>query len=179
MNTINISKKCLALGGIPAVGKSTIVEQFFINHNYWVNFEYKRLKGHYNKQLNLLILGVYGTAKFAGTDKLSMSVQPDFESYVRANHSKANILFEGDRLFSLNNINFLEKYYQLHIGIITSTHTEDRHITRKDNQSEKFIKGRITKINNIKSAYQSYQTYENNTDNSVDTIYQSLYKIIK
>jgi len=171
--------KCIAIGGIPATGKSTIVEQFFLNHSYWNEFKYKKLRGHYNKEMNLFILGVYGESKFGGTDKLSMAVQPDFESYVVANHDKANILFEGDRLFSLNNINFLEKYYQLHVGIITSTHTKDRHITRKDNQSEKFIKGRTTKINNIKSAYQSYQTYENNTDNSVDTIYQSLYKIIR
>jgi|TARA_R110001592_G_scaffold9025_2_gene48459 hypothetical protein len=171
--------KCVALGGIPASGKSTIVQQFFINNEYWNNFEYRRLKGHYNKTLNLLIIGVYGTAKFAGTDKLSMSVQPDFESFIRANYGKTNILFEGDRLFSLKNIQFLDKYYELKVGIITSKHTEDRHKTRRDNQSEKFIKGRITKINNIKQAYQRYTVYENNTENSVASIYQDIFNYYK
>ena len=170
--------KCIAIGGIPATGKSTIVEQFFLNHSYWNEFKYKKLRGHYNKELNLFILGVYGESKFGGTDKLSMAVQPDFESYVRANHNKANILFEGDRLFSLNNINFLEKYYDLHVGIITSKHTKNRHITRNDKQSEKFIKGRITKINNIKSLYKNYKTYENNEEKNVITIYKDMYNFL-
>lgn len=171
--------KCLAIGGIPASGKSTIIQQFFINHDYWKGFEYRTLKGHYNKPLNLLILGVYGTAKFSGTDKLSMSVQPDFESFIRANYTKTNILFEGDRLFSLKNIQLLDKYYELKVGIITSNHTEERHKLRGDNQTEKFIKGRITKINNIKQAYQSYTVYENNTENSVDTIYKNIFNYFK
>tara|TARA_R110000787_G_scaffold117540_2_gene228214 strand:- start:821 stop:1339 length:519 start_codon:yes stop_codon:yes gene_type:complete len=166
--------KCVAIGGIPAVGKSTIVEQFFRNYSYWNEFKYKKLRGHYNKELNLFILGVYGESKFGGTDKLSMAVQPDFESYVVANHDKANILFEGDRLFSLNNIYLLNDYYELKVAIISSNLTEQRHVTRRDNQSSKFIKGRVTKLSNITKAYKEYITYENNEPEDIDRIFKHI-----
>ena len=96
--------KCVAIGGVPAVGKSTIVTNFLKYNDYWQDYKYKKVRGHYNKELNLFIIGVYGTSVFGGTDKLSMAVQPDFTEFVSKYNEKINILFEGDRLFTYNNL---------------------------------------------------------------------------
>ena len=60
----------VALGGIPAVGKTTLVKQFFYKYKSWKEFKYKKLYGHYNQELNLIILGKYSDNQlFSGTDK--------------------------------------------------------------------------------------------------------------
>jgi len=78
-----MSTNCIIIGGQPAVGKTTIVKQFFQNFSGWRNFKFKKLYGHYNEELNLVILGKYISGEiFSGTDKLSMAVQPDFEEFI-------------------------------------------------------------------------------------------------
>jgi len=141
----------VALGGIPAVGKTTIIKQFFSNFDNWKLFKFKKLYGHYNELLNLIILGKYEKNElFAGTDKLSMAVQPDFEEFIDKDKPPYNILFEGDRLFNIKTLSKVKTKMSLQVYIILSNNTKKRHIDRKDNQSEKFIKSRITIIENIK-----------------------------
>lgn len=108
------------------------------------------VKGHYDKSKNLVLMGIYNNQDtFKGTDKLSMAVNTHFVKYVEK--KQRNILFEGDRLFSLNNLILLDQHYDLRIIVLEQSEEtlHQRHIDRNDTQSEKFIKGRKTKIKNI------------------------------
>lgn len=178
MNTTIISKKCIAIGGVPAVGKSTIVGNFFKYNDYWEDYKYKKLRGHFNRELNLFIIGIYGTSVFSGTDRLSMAVNPDFIEFVKKYSNEYNILFEGDRLFTLNNLLMLENYYELKTCIICSDKTKQRHKERKDNQSDKFIKGRTTKINNILANIKKFTMYDNNEVGDDKSIYDKIKSLI-
>jgi len=141
--------KVVAIGGLPAVGKSTIIRKFFVEYKNWKNFKFGLVQGHYNDDINLMIVGKYGQNKtFEGTDLLSMAVHNDFKKIIQKK-LKYNLLFEGDRLFTSSILEYLDQWAELHSIIINSKHTKQRHIDRKDNQSERFIKGRNTKINNI------------------------------
>jgi len=157
----------LALGGLPAVGKSTILRKFFEEYDGWQNFKFGLVQGHYNKNINLMIVGKYGQNKtFEGTDLLSMAVHNDFKKLIKK-QMKYNILFEGDRLFTSSILEFLDEHTDMNAIILKSIHTEQRHIDRKDNQSEQFIKGRNTKINNImKFNFKKNIIYLNNNDKS-------------
>ncbi len=160
----------MALGGIPAVGKTTIVKQFFCKYKNWKSFKYKKLYGHYNAELNLIILGKYiENELFSGTDKLSMAVQPDFEEFIDKDKPPYNILFEGDRLFNIKTLQKAKDNMTLQVYIITSDNTVQRHINRNDAQSDKFIKGRVTKTNNIKSYLDNnYITLINNEEADIE-----------
>lgn len=161
MNTKELkTNKCIAIGGVPATGKTTLVKEIYNQLNFQ-NFKYGLLRGHYNQDNNLSLLGIYNEdSVFLGTDKLSMAVNKHFIKYIEAN--KRNILFEGDRLFSLKNIEFINQYYDLRVIVLNNTKKviEERHQQRNDSQSEKFIKGRYTKIQNIISNSKSnIETY--------------------
>lgn len=141
--------KCIAIGGEPATGKTTLV-QFIFDELKTKDMAFGMVRGHYQQDKNLVLLGIYsGQDTFKGTDKLSMAVNSHFVKYVEK--QQRNILFEGDRLFSLNNLILIDKYYDLRIIVLQQTDEilHQRHISRNDNQSEKFIKGRKTKIKNI------------------------------
>ena len=140
--------KCVAIGGVPATGKTTLMKKILTKFTYQ-NFKFGLLRGHFIKEKNLVIMGIYNNDIFCGTDKLSMAVNQDFIKYVKLN--KRNILFEGDRLFSLNNIKFIKELYKTKTIILENDQNtlNNRHKERNDNQSAQFLKGRITKISNI------------------------------
>ena len=174
--------KIIAIGGEPAVGKTTLIRQFFSNYSPWLRFKYKKLYGHYNKKLHLVILGVYSAKEvFSGTDRLSMSVQPDFEEFIDINkkwekhNPNYNILFEGDRLFNLKAIKKAETNMNLKVYLLEIKHVDSRHKDRNDNQSEKFIKGRQTKINNIKEYLNDrYEILVNDSDADLKRNYNKI-----
>lgn len=156
----------IAIGGIPAVGKTTLVKKFFYEFEDWKNLRYKKLHGHYNEKLNLIILGKYNSNEvFMGTDKLSMAVQPDFEEFIDKEKPPFNIMFEGDRLFNIKTLKKAEEKMRVQVYIIESDFTKSRHLERNDSQSEKFIKGRVTKLLNIKNYLDgNYITLVNNDE---------------
>ena len=154
--------KLIAIGGIPASGKTTIVKKFFHNYTNYKTFKWKLITGHYIQELNLFILGRYDSDDtFCGTDKLSMSVQPDFMAFINK-YDDMNILYEGDRLFNIKSLDEANKTHDLIVYIVETYDTEDRHKKRNDSQSEKFIKSRITKVNNIKTYLNNKYTILNN-----------------
>lgn len=116
--------------------------------------EYKAVKHGlvygYLLQQKTLLIGKYEKEQvFAGTDRLSMAVQPDFESVLNA--GKYNLVFEGDRLFIEKNLISLCRNYDTRV-IMLEAHEEElkrRHIKRADGQSITFLKSRQTKIDNI------------------------------
>ena len=101
-----------------------------------------------------------------------MAVQKDYEKFIKK--KIGHCIFEGDRLFTSRNLcNLLENYDTKIIILKNDEETlRSRHEQRGDNQSKVFIKGRITKINNIslEEDLKPYITeYKLNTiDESVD-----------
>lgn len=139
--------KIIAVGGIPATGKTTLVRSILNNFKPLTNFKYGLIQGVYNKVLKVYIIGVYDNSTFAGTDKLSMACQPQFLKFINKLHKDAIILFEGDRLF--NQSLFDKQQCDIFVLKASNDILIDRHIDRKDNQTERFIKAKKTKIDNI------------------------------
>lgn len=141
--------KALALGGQPATGKTTLMKSLLARLEPHANFRYGLLRGSLCKKC--AILGVYEKGEtFAGTDRLSMAVQPHYERFVaRGTH---DIVFEGDRLFTKKNLLSLVKTHETKIIILEADDKtlKERHEARNDTQKETFLKSRVTKINNIK-----------------------------
>ena len=171
----------IAIGGQPAVGKTTLVKKFFTEYKTWKSFKYKKLYGHYNEELNLIILGKYSKNEmFSGTDKLSMAVQPDFDEFLDLKDLDYNVLFEGDRLFNLKSLKRAKELKDLHVFIVESVHTKTRHIDRNDSQTEKFIKGRVTKVNNIKNwLLDDYTILINNEEEDIDKNFNILLNTVR
>lgn len=171
----------IAIGGQPAVGKTTLVKKFFTEYKTWKSFKYKKLYGHYNEELNLIILGKYSKSEmFSGTDKLSMAVQPDFDEFLDLKDLDYNVLFEGDRLFNLKSLKRAKELKDLHVFIVESVHTKTRHIDRNDSQTEKFIKGRVTKVNNIKNwLLDDYTILINNEEEDINKNFNILLNTVR
>tara|TARA_R110002020_G_scaffold64342_1_gene170712 strand:+ start:1832 stop:2374 length:543 start_codon:yes stop_codon:yes gene_type:complete len=171
----------IAIGGQPAVGKTTLVKKFFTEYKTWKSFKYKKLYGHYNEELNLIILGKYSKSEmFSGTDKLSMAVQPDFDEFLDLKDLDYNVLFEGDRLFNLKSLKRAKQIKDLHVFIVESVHTKTRHIERNDSQTEKFIKGRVTKVNNIKNwLLDDYTILINNEEEDINKNFNILLNTVR
>ena len=97
-------RKIVAVGGSPGTGKTTLFRKF-MEGLQWERVEPKKmLPALYCKEIDTYILGKYEDGEtFAGTDRLSMAVQPIAQEFVK--ETTSNILFEGDRIF---NQSFLE-----------------------------------------------------------------------
>jgi broad-specificity NMP kinase len=146
--------RCIAVGGEPATGKTTMMKELYKNMGVTHNLKAGLLRGHINNTTNVSLMGLYNDAgTFLGTDRLSMAVNTDFQKYVKM--KKRHIVFEGDRLFTNNNLKFIGQHYELRIIILEASKQElhDRHISRGDGQSDVFLKGRATKIRNIATEF--------------------------
>ena len=152
--------KAVAIGGVPATGKSTLMKHILKKAKVEKKFTYGLLRGYVVK--DTAFLGLYPSGdKFGGTDKLSMAVQKDYDKFV--DELKYNIVFEGDRLFTAHNLLALQITHTARIIILENNAMTlaHRHIDREDTQSEKFLKGRTTKIKNIKeNEFITYEPYE-------------------
>lgn len=185
-------RKLIAVGGVPASGKSTIMKKFLEGCTTTYVTPRKLVSAMHDAQKNLYILGQYGWKDgsgrstenhgFEGTDKLSMAVQPEAIEFVKT--CKENILFEGDRLFNQSFLDFAVEMVDrneldLHIIIIQADPkiVDQRHVDRKDTQTDTFKKGRETKIDNISSSFilMPYTTYfNNNTEEDLNKIVEHL-----
>jgi broad-specificity NMP kinase len=138
-------KRVIAVGGEPATGKTTLMREFKNLHTT-APFKYGQVKGEYNKDMNLYFIGVFDGSTFEGTDRLSMSVQPDFIKFL--NWCDGVVIFEGDRLF--NQSLFTLEFPFVKVVLRADKETLiTRHNKRGDSQTETFLKSKRTKINNI------------------------------
>ena len=161
-------RKIIAVGGQPGTGKTTLFRKF-MEGKTWEKVEPKKmLPALYCKDLDLYVLGKYEEGEtFAGTDRLSMAVQPIAQEFVK--ETTSNILFEGDRIF---NQSFLEYSMVLPVDLqviylkVPDALLKQRYQDRGSDQSETFLKGRATKYNNILSNFElmSYITEFVNTN---------------
>ena len=161
-------RKIIAVGGSPGTGKTTLFRKFMEKYE-WEKVEPKKLlPALYCKELDLYVLGKYEEGEtFAGTDKLSMAVQPVATEFVK--ETTSNILFEGDRIF---NQSFLEMCMGLPVDLqvvflkAPKDVLQQRYADRGSDQSEQFLKGRETKYSNLLSNFDlmSYITEFANTN---------------
>lgn len=149
-------KKIVAVGGPPGTGKTTLFRKFMSDYD-WLKVEPKKmLPALYCDELNLYVLGKYEDGEtFAGTDKLSMAVQPIAQEF--ASSTKANILFEGDRIFNQSFLEFAMGLPGVELDVIflkvPKPILEQRYRDRGSDQSEVFLRGRDTKYNNLLSNF--------------------------
>jgi len=170
-------RKLIALGGLPATGKSTIMKKFMEGLEWKRSEPQKLVVTMYNEKHDLHIVGDYSdpTEKFPGLDRLSMAVQPEAIKWIQ--ETKSNILFEGDRLFTssfLETAAQLVDMSQLELKIVFISAdpllVETRHKDRQDTQSEKFIKGRETKLDNIRSSFYLIDYIQEFTNNNTSQL---------
>jgi broad-specificity NMP kinase len=162
-------RKIIAVGGVPGTGKTTLFRKFMEGMEWEKMEPLKMLPMLYNKEHNLYILGKYEDGEtFAGTDRLSMAVQPIAQEFVKT--CTGNILFEGDRIFNQSFLEFATNLNSIDVQVVylkaPQSILEQRYVDRGSDQSETFLKGRATKYNNILSSFDlmSYITEFNNTN---------------
>tara|TARA_R100000773_G_scaffold22815_1_gene20116 strand:+ start:19852 stop:20379 length:528 start_codon:yes stop_codon:yes gene_type:complete len=153
--------KAIAIGGVPATGKTTLVKAMLNILKPNQKLKYGLLRGLVKD--DTAVLGVYENGEtFSGTDRLSMAVQTHYDSYI--NRQLTNVVFEGDRLFTANNLISLLETFDTKIVILEADPQtlSERHKSRGDTQTEVFLRGRETKINNIKlnpKIQKNFETY--------------------
>ena len=150
-------KKIIAVGGQPGCGKTTLFRAFIDNYE-WRKCEPKKLlNAMYCEEIDTYILGKYEDGEtFAGTDRLSMAVQPAAQEFVT--ETKCNVLFEGDRIFNQSFLEFCMRLpnTELHVAYlkVPDAMLKERYVARGSDQSETFLKGRATKYSNLLSNFE-------------------------
>lgn len=150
------NKKAVIIVGRPGTGKTTMVERLRSNlsskYETWHTDEPYLPQQHWKLETDIwTLLGKYDGEGYAqGTDRLSMGVQPHFAKWVE--EKDLNLIFEGDRLANMRTIRTLlaNKYKVLVVFLVAEEKTlKQRYKKRSSNQSEVFLKGRKTKIENL------------------------------
>lgn len=169
-------KTVVGIGGEPATGKTSLMRQIIEALKTSENpaeFHFKKLvKGTVFNKSKIYIVGDYfGNETFAGTDRLSMAVQPVFLDFLDSLDNYSTVLFEGDRLFNRKSIDFLIgrpdfkcRFYALKASL---SETARRRNLRGTDQSETWLKGRKTKTDNLIKAYPGIVGFLYN-DNLID-----------
>jgi broad-specificity NMP kinase len=149
-------RKLIAVGGSPGTGKTTLFRKYMEGKTFQTVEPAKLVSAMYNTERDLYILGKYEEGEvFAGTDRLSMAVQPPMMEWI-ASHN-CNVLFEGDRIFNQSFLEFAMGLpdTELHIVFLSAPKDilEQRYADRGSDQSEQFLRGRETKYSNLLSNF--------------------------
>jgi broad-specificity NMP kinase len=150
-------RKIVAVGGSPGTGKTTLFRKY-MEDKQWIGVEPAKLVSTmYNTERDLYILGKYEEGEtFAGTDRLSMAVQPPLQEWI-ASHN-CNILFEGDRVFNQSFLEFCMGLPNTKLEVVFLKAPKDileqRYKDRGSDQSEQFLRGRETKYSNLMSNFE-------------------------
>lgn len=159
--------RVIVVMGEPGTGKTTLVRSIMKMTGPWTPrfSDVKLVPYHESEGGHLVILGKYEDGEtFAGTDRMSMAVQPEAVKFLQACSAGgvSAVLFEGDRLA---NISFLEhcldNYDTTIVYLEVSKATrEKRFAERGSNQSEQFLRSRDTKCANIMTNFQIMMALE-------------------
>lgn len=140
------------IGGIPCSGKSTLMRGLLSRLSKPKLIEPMPLF-KCQEHDDILVLGQYPEGEtFGGTDKLSHGSIPKFREFITMVQPKyKHILIEGDRYFRGQDIEWLVDNYDANVYVLTCDFEieEQRHKDRGDTQSEVWLKGRRSQINNI------------------------------
>lgn len=157
------------LAGVPASGKTTIFKKIRSRlMSDAETFEHGLCKGIRKGRFHMI--GVFDGSTFEGTDRLSMAVIDDAISYIKRlqdEPGKSVVFLEGDRLF---NERFIRETGASVILIDADEKLLSlRHAIRGDKQTDVFLKGRRTKIENMASKFGLRKVF-NNTPRQSDII---------
>lgn len=155
-NTLK-TRKIIAVGGQPGTGKTTLFRKYMEGKDWIVGEPAKLVSASYNVERDLYILGKYEEGEtFAGTDRLSMAVQPPLQEWIASNN--CNILFEGDRVFNQSFLEFCMGLPNTELQVVYLKAPKDlleqRYKDRGSDQSEQFLRGRETKYSNLLSNFE-------------------------
>lgn len=150
------TRKLIAVGGSPGTGKTTLFRKYMEGKDFQPVEPAKLVSANYNTERDLYILGKYEEGEvFAGTDRLSMAVQPAMQEWIKSHN--CNVLFEGDRIFNQSFLEFAMGLpdTELHIVFLSAPREvlQQRYQDRGSDQSEQFLRGRETKYSNLLSNF--------------------------
>lgn len=150
-------QKVIFLAGVPCSGKTTIfkkIREKLFSKSVALKHKTLRYIKSESEYGNYFMLGVFDNSNFEGTDRLSMSVINDALDFIKIleRDNKRNVVFvEGDRLF---NRRFLsETNAELYLLRADPALVSIRHKQRADTQSERFMRSRSTKIENLSKEF--------------------------
>jgi broad-specificity NMP kinase len=151
------TRKIVAVGGSPGTGKTTLFRKFMEDKPFISTEPAKLVSASYNPERDLYILGKYEEGEtFAGTDRLSMAVQPNLQEWIKTHN--CNILFEGDRVFNQSFLEFCMGLENTELVVVFLKAPKDileqRYKDRGSDQSEQFLRGRETKYSNLMSNFE-------------------------
>lgn len=174
----------IGLLGEPATGKTTIARNILKMFGKWDTIKEPYILAMRYDVEKLIVLGMYDDELFSGTDRLSMAVEPHMKEWLINNRDKYQdyaVFFEGDRLGTLNFIEWLKKEFPVHVFHINASEEvkHQRHLARGDSQTDKFLNGRKTKYKNILGASDGIFLMTNNNsqedmDNCVNNILEAI-----
>ncbi len=162
----------IGIGGEPASGKTTLLYRLLDRlAGVPAFFKAGLLRWMEFQKNQVAILGQYppvkdayqlpAEAKFAGTDALSMAVQPVAMETLKAWEADPQregwtVIFEGDRLFNGKFFEWAVRSVGCGQFVILTAPPEllsGRHVTRDDHQAAAFLKGRRTKLLSMETKY--------------------------
>lgn len=138
------------------VGKTWVMKKLIEQHN--MNFRGKlgMFKFHYNE--DIAIVGKYDGSTFEGSDKLSMAVMRDVDTFKTWCDERSGIVVaEGDRFM---NKKYIDKMNPLIIQI--QGNGEAGRIMRKSEQTERHLKAINTRVSNISNEFGIVKVYDSN-----------------
>lgn len=176
--------------GIPAAGKSSIFRRLIADfrasdQSRAVTFGTAR--GYCFQKLRVMILGIYDSDPFGGTDRLSMAVSPDVEKLIKKLNSdpKFNnwtLTWEGDRLSSSALFDYAIKQgvdLSCYCVVAEPDEIAKRQRMRSNKQNPNWRKGRESKVVNLCQKY-SPIILKNSTKEEMESAIQTLtQKILK
>jgi hypothetical protein len=143
------------IAGMPVTGKTTLMRNIRAQLGFGTPSRFKLLR--YEDYPEHVVLGIYDGDVFDGTDKLSMAVTKNAIEFLRNNKKK--VLVEGDRLFTkkfLLSAKHLGYNVKITILEVESTlETSKRYAERGSMPDIMFLKGRHTKIQNIRKIFET------------------------
>lgn len=160
-------QKITMIIGEPCVGKSTLMRKIMGLGMWKYDGTTKYVPCHWS-QPNRCILGRYDEPdhKFPGTDRMSMACQSRVIEFIKRNPG-VNFLFEGDRLGNEKMVRALKELginlLVIHVRVDDRVLAERRAAERQD-QNEKFVRSRVTKIRNLRAAIKSMGVVIRNVD---------------
>jgi uridine kinase len=176
--------RVIAIGGEPGCGKTTLMWKIVEHFDLQPRYESVKLVPYMQRD-NIFVLGKYERGEvFAGTDRMSMAVQPEAVKFLATLPENSIVLYEGDRLFTASFLEILLDLYDLSIVYLKTNKKvrEERYKERGSNQNETWLAGRESKISNILSNMTlmfNVESFENNTLEDQDKIYNMLLEKIR
>lgn len=172
----------IAIGGEPGSGKTTLMKRL-VEH-FKVRPQYDAVKlVPFLRSGNIYILGKYEDGQvFAGTDRMSMAVQPEAIKFLATLPSDSVVLYEGDRLFTASFLEHCANNYNLSIVYLSTDRNVrmTRYEERGSNQDATWLQGRESKIANILGNLELMwliEKFGNNNLEEQEAVFQHILKI--